>query len=425
MSADLVVGAQWGDEGKAKVIDYLSKDTDFIVRYQGGANAGHTVVVDGKKYVFHLIPSGVIYPNTTCVIGNGVVLDPDFFLEECDTLQKDGFNVINKTYISTGCHIILPFHKTIDSLIEANLSANEKIGTTKRGIGICYADKMMRTGLRAGDLLDKETLKVKLKNIIDRKNKTLIKLYDAEPVSFDSVYDSMLNFVDKVRPMIINTPYYLNSELKKGKHVLLEGAQGTGLDVDFGTYPYVTSSNSTTGGAITGSGISFHYLKRVYGISKAYATRVGEGPFPTELFGTEAEKMRELGHEYGATTGRPRRCGWFDVEMIKHAARVNGLTSLALTKIDILSAYDKIPVGVGYELNGKKLEYLPFANLEKVKVIYEELPGWKTDISGINEFERLPSLCKEYIKFLEKSIDVPIEIISTGPDRSHTIIQKI
>ncbi|MCB1140597.1 MAG: adenylosuccinate synthase [Leptospiraceae bacterium] len=424
MSADLVVGAQWGDEGKAKVIDYLSKDTDLIVRYQGGANAGHTVVVDGKKYVFHLIPSGIIYPNTICVIGNGVVLDPDFFLDECDALQKDGFDVIGKTFISSGSHIILPFHKTIDSLIESQLSEGQKIGTTKRGIGICYADKMMRTGLRAGDLLDKEVLKSKLKHIIDRKNQTLTKLYDTDPVSFDEIYDSLIRFADRVGKIIINTPYYLNNELKKGKHVLLEGAQGTGLDVDFGTYPFVTSSNSTTGGAISGSGISFHYLKNVYGISKAYATRVGEGPFPTEIFGEEAEKMRTLGHEFGATTGRARRCGWFDVEMIKHAIRVNGMTSLVLTKIDILSNYDTIPVGVGYELNGKRLDYLPFSNFENLKVIYEEMPGWKENISGINSFDDLPSRCKDYINYLEKLIEVPIHIISTGPDRNHTIIQE-
>lgn len=424
MPADLVVGAQWGDEGKAKVIDYLSKDIDIIVRYQGGANAGHTVVVDGKKYVFHLIPSGVIYPNTTCIIGNGVVLDPEFFLKECISLQNEGFDVFNKTFISDGCHLILPFHQAIDSTLESNSLPGEKIGTTKRGIGICYADKMMRTGLRAGDLLDDSILKNKLKMIVQRKNQTLTKLYGLPPASFEDIYEKLRAFRDRARKMIINTPYYLNQELKKGKRVLLEGAQGTGLDVDFGTYPFVTSSNSTTGGAITGSGISFHHLKQVYGISKAYTTRVGEGPFPTELFDEEAERMRTLGHEFGATTGRPRRCGWFDVEMIKHSVRVNGMTSLVLTKIDILSNYDKIPVGIGYEINGKRLEYLPTSGLENVKVIYEELPGWKSNITGINRFEDLPALCKDYILYLQKMIEVPIHIISTGPDRIHTIINE-
>jgi adenylosuccinate synthase len=422
MSIDLVVGAQWGDEGKAKVIDYLSKDTNIIVRYQGGANAGHTVVVDGQKYVFHLIPSGVIYPNTVCVIGNGVVLDPNFFLEECDKLNSQGFDVYRKIFISDSCHLILPFHQIIDSMIEANSLPGEKIGTTKRGIGISYADKMMRTGLRVGELLDKDTLANRLKIIVERKNEVLVKQYNADPVSYKEILDNLILFVDRVGHLIINTSYYLNEELKKGKHILLEGAQGTGLDIDFGTYPFVTSSNSTTGGAISGTGVNFKYLDKVFGISKAYCTRVGEGPFPTELFGDDAEQMRKLGHEFGATTGRPRRCGWFDVEMIKHAIRVNGLTSLVLTKIDILSHYEKIPVGVGYELNGKKLDYLPTHGLGNVKVIYEYLPGWKEDIVGINQFEKLPKLCQDYIHFLEKQIELPISFISTGPDRSHTII---
>ncbi len=424
MPVDLVVGAQWGDEGKAKVIDYLSKDTNIIVRYQGGANAGHTVVVDGKKYIFHLVPSGIIYPNTTCVIGNGVVLDPEFFIQECDALANQGFEVYKKIFISDACHIILPFHKIIDSLIEATSLPGEKIGTTKRGIGICYADKMMRTGLRAGELLDKEVLANKLKNIVEKKNQVLVKLYNADPLSYKEIFDKLYEVSEKIKHLIINTSYYLHQELKKGKHILLEGAQGTGLDIDFGTYPFVTSSNSTTGGAISGSGISFQYLEKVYGISKAYATRVGEGPFPTEVFDKEAEKMRNLGNEFGSTTGRPRRCGWFDVEMVKHASRVNGLTDLVLTKIDILSNYEKIPVGLGYELNGRKLDHMPSYNLDKVKVIYEELPGWKEDISGICEFEKLPKLCQDYILFLESQIEVPISLISTGPDRTHTIIRK-
>ncbi len=425
MPAELVVGAQWGDEGKAKIIDYLSKNTDIIVRYQGGANAGHTVVVDGKKYVFHLVPSGVIYPNTICVIGNGVVLDPFFFLQECDALNSQGFDVFNKILISDACHILLPFHQKIDSLIEMSSAPNQKIGTTKRGIGICYADKMMRTGLRAGDLLDKQLLEEKLKGIVERKNEILVKLYNTDTIDYKELYERLHNFAERVGHLITNTSYYLNQELKKGKHVLLEGAQGTCLDIDFGTYPYVTSSNSTTGGSISGTGISYYYLKRVYGISKAYATRVGEGPFPTELFGEEGEKIRSLGQEYGATTGRPRRCGWFDVEVIRHASRVNGLTDLVLTKIDILSNLDFIPVGVGYELNGKKLDYFPSQNLEKVKVIYEELEGWKENICGINKFEDLPLNCQKFIQFLESKVEVPISVISTGPDRIHTIVRNV
>ncbi|EQA37808.1 adenylosuccinate synthase [Leptospira inadai serovar Lyme str. 10] len=420
MPATLVVGTQWGDEGKAKVIDYLSKDTDIIVRYQGGANAGHTVVVHGKKYVFHLVPSGVIYDQTVCVIGNGVVLDPAFFVEECDKLQAEGFPVYEKLLLSDSCHLLFPFHGLIDSARENNCTPERKIGTTKKGIGICYADKMMRIGLRVGDLLEND-FESRLKHLVDEKNYEIGKLYGIEEISTKEILDSLKLFLSKVRKNIINTPYYLENQLKAGKKILLEGAQGTGLDVDFGTYPYVTSSNPTTGGAFIGSGIAFHHLKSVIGITKAYTTRVGEGPFPTELLGDEGEKLRTLGAEYGATTGRPRRCGWFDTEVLRHAVRINGLTSIALTKIDVLSAYDKIPVAVAYERNGKRLECFPSQGLEDVKVIYEEFPGWKTDITGIGDFDKLPSTCKDYIRTLEKLIGVRIDLISTGPDRKDTI----
>jgi adenylosuccinate synthase len=424
MPADLVIGAQWGDEGKAKVIDYLSKEIDIIVRYQGGANAGHTVVVHGKKYIFHLVPSGIIYPNAICVIGNGVVLDTEYLLKECEALEQEGFDVYNKLYISDACHIILPPHGIIDAHRERNSSPSTKIGTTGKGIGICYADKMMRIGIRVGDLLDEEVLKEKLKFFLSKKNDELVKLYHVEPVSFEQAYNNLICFRDKFKSRIINTSYYLHNELMKGKEVLLEGAQGVGLDIDFGTYPYVTSSNPTTGGALSGSGIGFQFLKRIYGISKAYTTRVGEGPFPTEVFGEEAERIREIGNEYGSTTGRPRRCGWFDVEMIKHSVRLCGINYLVITKIDVLSDYDKIKVGVGYELNGKKLEHMPSSGLENVKVIYEELEGWKSDIAGISDFNQLPKKCQDYIEFLNKQIGVPIRIISTGPDRKDTIFME-
>lgn len=423
MSASLVVGSQWGDEGKAKVIDYLSKDIDIIVRYQGGANAGHTVVVDGKEYIFHLVPSGIIYPNTVCVIGNGVVLDPDYFLEECDELVKKGFPIYEQLLISDSCHLILPFHKKIDELREANCTPGEKIGTTKKGIGICYSDKMNRIGLRAGDIFDEESLKNKVKTLVDRKNDELEKLYGVATYTYKEILDKLKYFYDKAGHLIRNTSFYLNQELKKGKKVLLEGAQGTGLDIDFGTYPYVTSSNPTTGGAIGGSGIGFNFLEKVYGISKAYTTRVGEGPFPTELFDGNADIIREKGHEFGATTGRPRRCGWFDTEMVKYSAMVNGMTELVLTKIDILSEFDQIPVAVGYERNGKKIDHFPSYGLDKVEVVYEELPGWKSNIKGINEFGKLPSECQDYIKYIEKLIEIPIKIVSTGPGREETIIR--
>jgi adenylosuccinate synthase len=423
MSANLVVGAQWGDEGKAKVIDYLSKDIDIIVRYQGGANAGHTVVVGGKKYVFHLVPSGIIYPKSQCIIGNGVVLDPNFFLKECDSIEAAGFPVFDRIFISDSCHLILPFHQKLDELKETHCAPGEKIGTTKRGIGICYADKMLRTGLRAGDLLNEKDFKTKLASIVKNKNYELEKLYREKPFNYEEILDSLMEFKRRTSKFIINTSYHLNQQLKLGKKVLLEGAQGTGLDIDFGTYPFVTSSNPSVGGAISGSGINFRYLDKVYGIAKAYTTRVGEGPFPTELLGEDGEKLRQLGGEFGATTGRPRRCGWFDVELLKHAVRVNGMSDLVLTKIDILSNYAKIPVAVGYELNGNRLDYFPMNCLDSVTPIYEELPGWNVSIQGIGNFSDLPQKCKEYISFLEENIGVPISIISTGPDRKDTIIR--
>ncbi|HQI20276.1 MAG TPA: adenylosuccinate synthase, partial [Leptospiraceae bacterium] len=377
MSAALVVGTQWGDEGKAKVIDYLSSKIDFIVRYQGGANAGHTVVVDGETYIFHLIPSGILYPNAVCVIGNGVVLDPEAFRDEVRALARRNIEAKERVIISDACHLVLPLHRIIDAHRE-NAAGEKKIGTTKRGIGICYGDKTMRIGLRAGDVLHADRLRDRLGHILEIKNYELKNLYRLPEVEFNALYEDLLAFGNEIRGMVKNTSLLLNENLAKGKTVLLEGAQGTGLDIDFGTYPYVTSSNTTTGGAIAGSGIDFRFLKTVTGISKAYVSRVGEGPFPTELFGAEVEKLRELGHEYGATTGRPRRCGWFDVELVRHAARVNGLTEIALTKIDVLSAYDTIKIGVGYKRGGEKLPAFPTDGyLEGVEVVYEEMPGWK------------------------------------------------
>lgn len=424
MPANLVVGAQWGDEGKAKIIDVLSRDTDIIVRYQGGANAGHTVVVKGRKYVFHLIPSGIIYEDKICVIGNGVVLDPAYFLKEVEDIEKEGFDVVGKTYISDSAHILFPYHKLIDGAREDSLkNGGKKIGTTRRGIGICYADKMMRVGMRVGELLDENQARKKIQSLVEEKNKEMKALYGIEEgADADVFWEEVLGFIKKWKSRIINTSYYLNEALRDNKRVLLEGAQGTGLDVDFGTYPYVTSSNPTTGGALIGSGISYHFLKKVIGITKAYTTRVGEGPFPTEIHGEQGEKLRQIGGEYGATTGRPRRCGWFDVELLRHAVRVNGLNAIALTKIDVLSYYDKIPVAVGYEMDGKKLNYFPSQNLEKVKPIYVHLPGWESDITGINDFRRLPKNCQDYINSIRDYIGVPIHIISTGPDREHTIL---
>ncbi len=421
MSAALVVGTQWGDEGKAKVIDYLSSKIDYIVRYQGGANAGHTVVVEGETYIFHLIPSGILYPNAICVIGNGVVLDPIAFREEVQALNKRHIDARERVVISDACHLVLPWHKLIDEHRE-NAAGEKKIGTTKRGIGICYGDKTMRIGLRVGDVLDPSRLRPRLEHILEIKNHELKNLYGLPQVAFNELYEMLLGFGNEIRGMVKNTSLLLNENLALGKTVLLEGAQGTGLDIDFGTYPYVTSSTTTTGGAIAGSGIDFRYLKTVTGISKAYVSRVGEGPFPTELFGEDGEKLRKLGHEYGATTGRPRRCGWFDVELVRHAARVNGLTEIALTKIDVLSAYDTIKIGVGYKRGGERLPAFPTDGyLDGVEVIYEEMPGWKKEIGHVLDYSHLPPECCRYIRRLEELIGVPIKVVSVGPGREHTI----
>ncbi len=420
MSAHLIVGTQWGDEGKAKVIDFLSSDIDIIVRYQGGANAGHTVNVGGETYIFHLIPSGILYPNTVCVIGNGVVLDPAAFTSELDYLTKRGIDSTGRIIISDASHLVLPMHRLIDEHRE-NLAGGNKIGTTKRGIGMTYADKMMRAGLRVGDLLDRAHLEKRLAHILEMKNKELTDLYGLEKIPMEPLLEELYEFGQRIAPSIRNTSLYLNEELKRGKTVLLEGAQGTGLDIDFGTYPYVTSSNTTTGGAIAGSGISFQHLNEVTGIVKAYISRVGEGPFPTELFGDEVEEMRKLGSEFGATTGRPRRCGWFDVEVIRHAARVNGLTGLALTKLDILSHYDEIKMGVGYNMDGKKLDAFPSSRVDELEVIYETVPGWKTDISKARKMEDLPDNCRAYIKKIEEYTGVPVKLVSVGPGREDTI----
>ncbi len=421
MSAKLVVGTQWGDEGKAKVIDFLSGEIDLVVRYQGGANAGHTVEVDGQTYVFHLIPSGILYPRVVCVIGNGVVLDPVAFDEEMAALRKRNIEAQGRIVISDACHILLPLHRQIDTAREGQLGG-KKIGTTKRGIGICYADKMMRIGLRMGDLFHEAKLRDRLEHILEIKNHELKAVYGLEPVELNPLYDDLLEFGRRNRAYVRNTSVYLNAELAAGRTVLLEGAQGTALDVDFGTYPFVTSSNTTTGGAIAGSGISFQYLKQVIGICKAYVSRVGEGPFPTELQGNEGDHLRKLGNEFGATTGRPRRCGWFDAPLVRHAARVNGLTGLALTKIDILSAYDTIQIGARYRLDGSSIDEFPSCRLEDVEVEYESMPGWKDDISGARKLSDLPRNCRAYIDRLTELTGVPVQLVSVGPGREDTIV---
>lgn len=425
MSCTVVVGSQWGDEGKAKMIDYFTKDADIVVRYQGGANAGHTVVVQGKKYVFHLIPSGILHPGKVCVIGNGVVIDPEQLMKEMAEIKAQGFNIEGRIIISDAAHLILPFHKAIDEAMEefraSKMGATGKIGTTGRGIGPSYADKCYRTGIRVGDIFDETVLEERLRLSLEYKNLILERIHGKVGYSIDQMMDLLIRFKNEVGKMVTNTAYYLNEESAKGKKIILEGAQGFGLDIDHGTYPFVTSSNPTIGGALLGSGINAQHVNRVVGITKAYVTRVGEGPFPTEDTGEMGNVLREKGGEYGATTGRPRRCGWFDVELLRQARRVCGFTELAFIKMDVLSGIDRIKVAVGYELNGKKVESFPSSLLHKVTPVYEELPGWTEEISTCTSYDALPANAKAYVEYIEKAVGVPIKVVSLGPDRENTI----
>ena len=423
MPATLIVGTQWGDEGKAKVIDYLAKETDIVVRYQGGANAGHTVKVGEDKYIFRLIPSGILYPKTICVLGGGMVIDPDAMFDEIAELEAKGIQPTGRLRIADNAHLLMPYHKEIDVRSE-EASGAHKIGTTKRGIGACYSDKVNRQGIRIGMLYSDAFFSETLPRLVEQKNKLLTRMYDAPPVNLNELKDKLMTLREKIRDMIVNCPYYLNMELASGKRILLEGAQGTMLDLDFGTYPYVTSSNPTTGGALSGSGISFRYLKSVIGIAKAYSTRVGEGPYPTECFGEEGEILRKAGNEFGSVTGRPRRCGWFDAEVVRHAARINGLSAIALTKIDVLDQFKTIKVATGYELNGKRIDYFPSCSVADVKAIYEEFPGWNEPTSHITKLKNLPKNARKYVDALAKYCGVPIAWISVGPARENTIAIK-
>jgi len=423
MPATIIIGTQWGDEGKAKAIDYLAHDMDIVVRYQGGANAGHTVKVQDETYVFHLIPSGILYASSRCVLGGGMVIDTDAFFSEIEALEKRGVEFYDRIRVADNAHVLLDYHKVIDQKSEEH-SGSSKIGTTKRGIGICYGDKAYRLGIRVADLYSEQFYRERLPYLIEQKNIVLTKVYNLEPIQLKDIDKKLRLLAEKLEKYVINVSFYLNMELASGKKVMLEGAQGTMLDLDFGTYPFVTSSNPTTGGAIVGSGINFRYIDKVIGIAKAYTTRVGEGPFPTELSGEEGDKLREIGREYGATTGRPRRVGWFDVEVIRHAARVNGLSALFLTKIDVLDSYDTIKVAVGYEQNGKRINYFPSSDYDSIKVIYEEFPGWKEPISECRNFHDLPKNARKYIEQLERFCGIPVKWVSVGPARESTITRK-
>lgn len=422
MGCRVAIGAQWGDEGKAKMIDYYSRDSDIVVRYQGGANAGHTVVVNKKKYVFHLVPSGVLHKTKICIIGNGVVLDPVQLMEEYDSLKSEGIDIGKRLLISDAAHLILPYHKALDGAMEE--SRSNIIGTTIRGIGPCYADKCLRTGIRAGDVMDAKYLRERVAYSLKMKNLHLEKVHGKKGFTMDEIMEILNVFRKKFGPMICNTGNYLHNAISKGKRVLLEGAQGFALDIDHGTYPYVTSSNPTIGGALLGTGLNTFDIEEVIGITKAYVTRVGEGPFPSEDQGKDGDRLRVNGKEFGSTTGRPRRCGWFDVTLMKQSARINGLTSLALTKLDVLEGFKKVKVSVGYTLNGKKINYFPSFDLHKVKPVYVELNGWNDDISKCRSYEELPKNTRHYVDFIEKKVGIPVSIVSVGPSREHTIVKS-
>lgn len=423
MSATVLVGSQWGDEGKGKIVDLISEGFEIVVRYQGGANAGHTVEIGDQKYILHLIPSGILRENKICVIGNGVVIDPTALLEEIELLKRNNIDVKGRLFISQNAHLIMPYHKLLDSI---NESGENKIGTTGRGIGPCYIDKYARKGIRIVDLLNRTELEKKIRTNLKEKNEILQKIHSHAGLDVDKIVKEYLEFDSIIDKYIKDVPSYLNQALDKGKSILLEGAQGTFLDIDHGTYPYVTSSNPTSGGACTGSGIPPTKINAVIGIVKAYTTRVGNGPFPTELLDKDGEKLRKVGAEFGATTGRPRRCGWFDAFLVAYSKMINGITSVALTKLDVLSSFEKINVCVGYELDGKKLKTFPtnVEYLNKVKPIYETLDGWNSIITNCESYVDLPNKTKEYLDFISKHSGIKIDIISVGPKRKQTFYVK-
>ncbi len=422
----VIIGAQWGDEGKGKVVDLLADRFDIVARYQGGHNAGHSVYVGDKAFVLRLLPSGIIHEDSTCVLGNGMVIDPKAFFEEVDQMQSQGISITpERLKVSSRAHLIMPYHRALDHTSEERLG-NEKIGTTLRGIGPAYEDKAGRRGIRVSDALVPELLKIRVERNLEEANRIIV-LYGREPLRADEILAEITPLIERLKPFVSETSHYLSEAKKQHKKILLEGAQATLLDVDHGTYPYVTSSNPTAGGAAVGAGIPPHHITGVLGIVRTYATRVGEGPFPTEMLDSEEEManlIRKRGNEYGSVTKRPRRCGWFDAVATKYAAELNGFDSVALTKLDVLDALEEIKVCVGYEIDGKNIETFPAVSLDlaKIKPIYETLKGWQSETLGITKINDLPENARRYVEFLSDSIGVEIGLISTGPERDQTII---
>ena len=421
----VVLGSQWGDEGKGKIVDLLTDRAAAVVRFQGGHNAGHTLVIGDKTTVLHLIPSGILRENVQCLIGNGVVLSPSALFEEMEMLEKEGVPVSQRLKISEACPLIMPYHIALDQAREV-ARGKKAIGTTGRGIGPAYEDKVSRRGLRVGDLLDVASFTEKLKGVMEYHNHALVHYFKAEPVDFQATLDEILAMRDKIVAMIADIPATLYQLRKQGKDIMFEGAQGTLLDIDQGTYPYVTSSNCTAGGACTGSGVGPCDLDYILGITKAYTTRVGAGPFPTELFDDVGQHLGEKGHEFGATTGRSRRCGWFDAVALRRAAQVNSITGLCITKLDVLDGLETLRICTGYEYEGQTLELPPVGAdaIEKCTPIYEDLPGWTESTVGVTDKSRLPANALAYLDRLQETVGVPVDIISTGPERDETIILR-
>ncbi|MEE2709007.1 MAG: adenylosuccinate synthase [Gemmatimonadota bacterium] len=423
MSVRIVIGAQWGDEGKGKIVDFLSDQSDMVVRFQGGANAGHTVAVGDKEYILHLIPCGILRPDKICVIGNGVVIDPAELMEEIDMLRSHGIDVSGRLFISQNAQLIMPYHKFLDQVGEQGMQETERIGTTGRGIGPAYTDKVARKGIRIVDLLDRDLLREKLKRNIQATNTLLDAVYHADTLNEDQTIDEYLAFDEKIDPFITDTSVLVNEAIDAGKSVLFEGGQGTLLDVDHGTYPYVTSSNTVSGAACTGVGVGPTRIDEVIGVVKAYTTRVGNGPFPTEFPKDWGNEFRQMAHEYGATTGRPRRCGWFDAMIARYAARVNGMTSLAISRMDTLDELASLRICVEYKDGDKVLKHLPSDShlLDRVEAVYEEMDGWQSPTSGARTWDDLPEKARTYITRISELTGVPVGMVSVGSRRDETI----
>lgn len=422
MSAVVIAGTQWGDEGKGKIVDYLAGQADTVVRFQGGSNAGHTVSVNGEEYKLRLLPSGILYKGTTCVIANGVVVDPQCLLEEMDAMESRGIDT-SKIRLSNRAHVVMPYHKLFDELNEIS-RGDKKIGTTKRGIGPCYIDKDDRIGIRVCDLVEEEEFSAKLKNVLEQKNFILQKIYNHEPLNFDEIFSEYKVYAERLRPYVCDTISLLNDELNSGKKILFEGAQATMLDIDYGTYPYVTASHPISGGVGVGAGVAPKKISKVVGVVKAYCTRVGEGPFPTEQLNEIGDKLRTEGHEFGTVTGRPRRTGWLDACVTKYAGQLSGVDYMAVTRLDILDSFDEIKMCVGYKLGGKILNEIPASLkiLSQVEPVYETFPGWKTDISSVRRYEDLPVNAKKYLERMAQVTKIDLGIVSVGPNRDQTIV---